>query len=82
MNQTDTVRAYVLSHYVTPARKTGKNSVTIRAGDVAKVLKLQHRMPLVCGALGAAKFQKESNLRLVYRTGPQSGSTATFTFSI
>jgi hypothetical protein len=82
MTKSDDVRAYVLRNYVVPARKGHNTRVTVRAGDVAKALNLSNRTPLVCGALGAIKFQKESDLNLLQRTGPGQGANATFTFAI
>jgi len=82
MTKSDEVRAYVLRNYVVPARKSKTTRVTVRAGDVAKALKLTDRLPLVCGALGAIKFQKECELSLLQRTGPGQVANATFTFAI
>lgn len=82
MNKSDGVRAYVLRNYVVPARKNHSARVTIRAGDVAKALDLSDRMPLVCGALGAMKFQKECGMNLLERTGPGQSANATFTFAV
>jgi hypothetical protein len=82
MTKSDEVRAYVLRAYVVPARKNHSTRVTVRAGDVAKALKLSDRMPLVCGALGATKFQTECELNLFQRTGPGQGANATFIFAI
>lgn len=82
MTKSDEVRAYVIRNYVVPARKSRSTRVTVVAGDVAKALKLTNRMPLVCGALGTTKFQKECGLSLIQRTGPGQGATATFTFAV
>jgi hypothetical protein len=82
MTQADEIRAYVLRKYIVPARKNYATRVTVRAGDVAKALRLQGRMPNVCGALGTAKFQTGAGLKLIQRDGPGQGANATFTFAI
>jgi hypothetical protein len=82
MTQADEIRAYVLRNYIVPARKSYATRVTVRAGDVAKALKLQSRMPNVCGALGTTKFQTAAGLKLIQRDGPGQGANATFTFAI
>ena len=84
MTKADQVRDYVLQTYILPARKRSPApvAVTVVAGDVARALKMSNRMPLVCGALGTEKFQKENRIHLVKRTGPGQGPTATFVFAV
>lgn len=82
MTKSDKVRAYVLRHYVVPARNKHSTSVTVVAGDVAKVLRLSDRIAIVCGALAAMKFEKECGVNLLEKTGPGQGATATFTFAV
>jgi hypothetical protein len=82
MTKSDAVRAYVLKNYVAPARRNHTIRVNVRAGDVAKALDLSNRLPLVCGALGAMKFQSECGISLLQRTGPGQGANAIFTFAV
>jgi hypothetical protein len=75
------IRAFVVSSYIMPARHRGSvvpSLVTIVSGDIVRQLKLQQRVPAVCGALDARKFLNENNLKLVKRTGPRQGMTATW----
>ena len=84
MTKSDQVRDYVLKNYIAHARARSQTpvAVIVVAGDVAKALKLSNRLPLVCGALGALKFQKAHSIRLVKRSGPGQGATATFVFAV
>jgi hypothetical protein len=41
-------------------------------------MKLEQRTPAVCSALDAKKFLSDNNLKLVQRTGPKQGMTATW----
>lgn len=78
----DRVRQYVFDTYVVPARQQHFERVTVRAGDVAKALRLRTRMPLVCEAIAALKFQEQFGIKLLERTGSAVGSNALFTFHI
>jgi len=80
----DKVRQYVVAKYVVPAQARGERIVTVTAGDVHKELGLRNRIPLVCAALRAARFQSENHLRLKDVSGPLSGMSTTvkFTFEI
>jgi hypothetical protein len=79
----DQVRDYVYRNYIVPARAIQAGSVTVTAGDVHQALKFdRRRMPLVCAALNAAKFERQYGIRLLQRSGSGHGPTATFTFSV
>ena len=78
----DRVRQYVFDTYVVPARQQHFEIVTVRAGDVAKALSLQTRMPLVCEAIAAFKLQEQFGIKLLERTGSAVGSNALFTFHV
>lgn len=53
---------------------------TVRAGYVHGEMKLEGRMPAVCGAVGSEKFLMEYNLELVERKGTTQGANVFFTF--
>lgn len=76
------IRAFANQRYLTPARASGKPEVTIRAGDVHNALGLKSRMPAVCGAIGANKFQHDDRLKLIQRKGPTQGANVFFTFQL
>lgn len=78
----DRIREFANSQYIQPARDNKSISVTIRAGDVAKALKLQDRIAAVCSALGARTFENRYNVKLVERTGPHTSTTTEFKFRI
>jgi hypothetical protein len=82
MTTSDQVRDHVFKKYVLTVRKHGWKQVAVVAGEVAKDMHLSNRLPLVCGAIGALKFQREHQISLLSRTGPGQGAHATFTFSI
>ena len=82
MRQADRIRTYVRDNCIEPARARGECVITIRAGDVAKVMRLQDRLPAIGGALGAKKFEPFAGVRLVKAEGPHQGSNLYLTFRI
>lgn len=78
----DQIRRYVNEAYIAPARKLGRTETVVVAGDVHKNMRLENRMPAICAALDAQKFQDQFKVVLSRRTGPKQGSTATWCFSI
>jgi hypothetical protein len=78
------VRQHARDKYISVARRRGQKTFTVNVGAVHRTLGLRNRVPLVCAALESKKFLKENNLRLVARTGPQSGQSTTvdFTFEL
>ena len=76
----DRVRRHVRVQYIDPARRDGRNTVTIRAGDVARELHLGNRVPAVCSALGSKLLLEQAGLRLVERRGPRQSTTTEFHF--
>ena len=77
----DKVRQYVVAQYVRPALARGERTVSVTAGDVHKELGLRNRIPLVCAALRASRFQSENHLRLKDVSGPLSGMSTTVKFT-
>ena len=71
------VRRYVRDHYVRPAKRAGRSTFRVVAGEVHRALGLKNRVPLVCNALSSRKFLEENSLRLLDRTGPPSGQSTT-----
>lgn len=78
----DRIRRHVNETVIAPARNAGKTAVIVVAGDVHKDLRLKDRMPAICGALDAQKFQDEYRVVLCKRSGPKQSSTATWSFLI
>lgn len=81
-NHSDEVRKFVKQRFVIPARAGKQDRVTIEAGEVARAMGLQERMPLVCGALDAHKFEVFARVKVIRREGPKQGSTAKWTLKI
>ena len=76
------VRDYVKGKYIEPAKKAGKKSLSIRAGDIHKELGFLRRIPVVCSALRSRKFQKICDIQLSYIDGPNNSTTTTFTYRL
>ena len=77
----DRIRRHVRIRYIDPARRDGENTVTIRAGDVARDLQLGNRAPAVCNALGSKLLLEQARLRLVERRGPRQSTTTEFHYA-
>jgi 5-methylcytosine-specific restriction protein B len=82
MKLADEIREHVRNELISPARRSGRSQITIRAGDVHRAMGLQNRMPAVCGALDAAKFYDEAGVTLVTRSGPHQGANARWDLSL
>lgn len=78
----DDIREFVFAKYIKPARQSGVSEVRVRAGDIHKEMGLSQRLPAVCAAIGAQKFEKQYGILLVNREGPANGCNAYFTFKL
>lgn len=78
----DRIRAYIVEHYLEPARANGVREIEIRAGDVHKEIGLNNRMPAVCSVLDGKLFREQSGLELIDRSGPSQGANAVFRFRV
>ena len=82
MKQADEIRIFARDKYVAPARGHRERRFSIRTGDVVRDMKLVGgRTPAVCSALKTREFLQENALRLVSRTGPESGQSTTVTYT-
>ncbi len=77
----DRIRRHVSDRYIDPARRDGRNTVIVRAGDVARDLHLGNRVPAVCSALGSKLLLEQAGLRLVERRGPRQSTTTEFRYA-
>ena len=82
MTQADGIRRYVLAHHVAPARAAADAELTIRAGEVARAMKLQRRIPNICSVLGSRIFLDMAGLRLLDRIGPRQSTTTSFRYAL
>ncbi len=78
----DRVRDYVKRKYINPAKKDGKETLSIRAGDIHKELGFSRRIPVVCSALRSRKFLKNCDIELAYIGEPNNSTTTTFTYRL
>jgi hypothetical protein len=78
----DRVREYVKRKYIDPAKTDGKETLSIRAGDIHKELRFSRRIPVVCSALRSRKFLKNCDIELTYVGGPNNSTTTTFTYRL
>jgi hypothetical protein len=78
---TQELRDFVRREYIEPARRMKRKTVTVKAGEVHKRVRLHNRIPLVCQALSSKKFLEENHLQLEHREGPQSGLSTTSAFT-
>jgi len=82
LTQADAVRAFALDNYVEPARQSGERFVTIRTGNVHKAMELKNKMPAVCSALRAKKFEALAGVTLVKEEGPYQGANLYLRFKL
>jgi hypothetical protein len=78
----DSIREYVNITYVEPARRSRKSEVTVVSLNVHHDMGLENRMPAVCSALDAKKFQQKYRVVLKHRSGPKQSSTVTWRFVV
>ena len=82
LRPSDRVRDHVKSKYLDPAKKAGKKTLSIRAGDIHKELGFSRRIPVVCSALRSRKLSKICDIELTYIGGPNNSTTTTFTYRL
>jgi len=82
MSYADDVRKYCKDNIIDPAFKRGDKQIEIRAGDIHAAMGYRNRMPLVCAALGATKFEELAGVKKVSITGPSNGANAIFTYAL
>jgi hypothetical protein len=82
LRPSDRVRDHVKRKHIHPAKKAGKKSLTIRAGDIHKELGFSRRIPVVCSALRSRKLSKSCDVELTYIGGPNNSTNTTFTYRL
>lgn len=80
--EADRIRRFAAETIVEPARRHGQTIITIRAGDVAGSMNLQHNTPNVVSALGSKKFEVLAGVNVSGRAGPAEGPNTEFTYTI
>jgi hypothetical protein len=82
LRPSDRVRDHIKRKYIDPAKKAGKKTLSIRAGDIHKELGFSRRIPVVCSALRSRKLTKSCGIELTYIGGPNNSTTTTFTYNL
>ena len=82
MNQADRIRSFVNSKFFGPAKGTGRSHITIRAGDVHRMMGLNNAFPAVCSVLRGGKLQREANVDFLGQEGPLNGANVFFRFDL
>lgn len=82
LRPSDRVRDHVKRKYIDPAKKDGKKTLSIRAGDIHKELGFSRRIPVVCSALRSRKLSKNCDIELTYIGGPNNSTTTTYTYRL
>ena len=80
--EADRIRRFAADTIIEPARREGRTSISIRAGDVAAAMELQHNTPNVVSALRGRKFEELARVTVAHRTGPALGANTEFTYVI
>lgn len=80
--EADRIRRFAADTIIDPARRDGRTSISIRAGDVAASMNLQHNTPNVVSALRGRKFEELAQVTITRRTGPALGGNTEFTYAI
>ena len=78
--QADRIRQFVVERYVRPFLSGCAKQLTIRAGNVAKDMGLEGRIPNICSVLRGEKLLTDAKLELVGCEGPPSGQSTTMTY--
>lgn len=78
------IREYIRTRYLEPARQRRETLVTIRAGDIHRELGLRNRVPNVCQVMESRVLEKEAGVKVSSKQGPPSGrgTTLTVTYAV
>lgn len=78
------IREYIRTRYVEPARQRHLTLLTLRAGDIHRELGLRNRVPNVCQVMESKLLEKEAGVKISSRQGPPSGrgTTLTVTYAV
>ena len=81
MSRADQIRDFVQKHYIEPARQREEKTITIRAGDIDKRMRLG-RIPNMNQVLGGMKLQDICRVKLIDIRGPYQSTTTEYAFEI
>ena len=82
MTTADDIRAYVIKHYIEPARAAGRDEVRVHLGDVRQRMRLLNPLQSIRSALGTKRFRNEASVELLSTIGPRDGASTCYYFRI
>lgn len=82
MTQADRIRAFAIRKFFSPAKAAGRSHVTIKAGDVHRMMGLNSAYPAVCSALRGNKLQSEAGVDFRGQEGPLNGANVLFRYDL
>jgi hypothetical protein len=81
VNQADRIRAFV-GRRIAEARISGQVSITVRAGDVHRMMALDNAYAAVCSVLRGRALQSEAGVALISEDGRKNGANVWFHFDL
>ena len=78
----DRIRQHVVLRHFVPARASGLDEVTVRAGDVAREMDLQDRVPAICAALRSKMLRDLAGVGLAEEPERRDGAAVVFTYTL
>lgn len=82
MSQADRIRSFIIRTFVEPARREGGAFLSVRAGDVHRMMGLSNMPRAVCSVLRGTKLRQEANLHLNRQEGPTDGMNVWFHYDL
>ena len=82
MSTADAIRAYVIRHYIAPARAAGQEEVGIRLGEIRTKMQLANPLQSVRSALGTKLFQEIAGVEIVEPIDARAGAEICCRFRI
>lgn len=82
MSTADAIRAFVIRHYIAPARAAGHEEVGVRLGDIRTKMQLTNPLQSVRGALGTKVFQEVAGVEILEPIDPRAGAETYCRFRI
>ena len=78
----DRIRQHVVIRHFVPARASGLNEVAVQAGDVAREMDLEDRVPAVCSALRSKMLRDLAGVGLAEEPEARDGAAVVFTYTL
>ena len=82
MSTAEAIRAYVVRHYIAPARAAGCLEVRVRLGDIRTEMRLSNPLQSVRSALETTLFQEMAGIEIVEPMASRGGADTECRFRI